>query len=47
MHLGFCNICLQNFFNLLAKSRCLITNDNYVIGFLISVMLYEYVFGAY
>ena len=38
MHLEFCNISLQNSFKLVAKPRCLIRNDNYVIGFLIAVM---------
>ena len=45
MHLGFCNICLQNFqpackAEMLDERRC-------VICFLISVLLYEYVFWAY
>ena len=45
MHLEFCNICLQNFQH--ACKAEMLDERRRVIGFLISVLIYEYEFGAY
>ena len=45
MHLEFCNICLKNFQH--ACKADMVDERRHVIGFLIYVLLYEYVFGAY